>query len=55
MREGHNLYITALRRALELVTGENIQTLNQNARALEHLCCSWGNVYDYSADMVEDY
>ena len=53
MREGHKLvYPTALRRALELVTGENIQNFKpQNARALvEHLCpVLWGNVYDYSA------
>ena len=53
MREGHKLvYPTAIRRALELVTGENIQNFKpQNARALaEHLCpVLWGNVYDYSA------
>ena len=53
MREGHKLvYPTAIRRALELVTGENIQNFkHQNARALaEHLCpVLWGNVYDYSA------
>lgn len=42
---------TALRRALELVTGENIQNFKpQNARAIvEHLCpVLWGRVYDYS-------
>ena len=53
MREGHKLvYPTAIRRALELVTGENIQNFKpQNARALaEHLCpVLWGNIYDYSA------
>jgi SAM-dependent methyltransferase len=52
MREGNNLvYPTAVRRALELVTGENIQNFKpQNARAIvEHLCpVIWGNVYDYS-------
>jgi len=52
MREGNNLvYPTAVRRALELVTGENIQNFKpQNARAIvEHLCpVLWGNVYDYS-------
>lgn len=43
---------TALRRALELVTGENIQNFKSlNARAIaEYLCpVIWGNVYDYSA------
>jgi hypothetical protein len=43
---------TALRRALELVTGENVQNFKSlNARAIaEHLCpVLWGNVYDYSA------
>jgi hypothetical protein len=43
---------TALRRALELVTGENIQNFKaQNARAIaEELCpVMWGNIYDYSA------
>ena len=53
MREGNKLvYPTALRRSLELVTGENIQNFKpQNARAIvEHLCpVLWGNVYDYSA------
>ena len=53
MREGNNLvYPTAMRRALELVTGENIQNFKpQNARALvEELCpVMWGNIYDYSA------
>ena len=53
MREGNNLvFPTALRRALELVTGENIQNFKpQNARAIvEELCpVMWGNVYDYSS------
>ena len=53
MREGNNLvFPTAMRRALELVTGENIQNFKpQNARALvEELCpVMWGNIYDYSA------
>jgi len=52
MREGNNLvYPTAMRRALELVTGENVQNFKpQNARAIvEHLCpVLWRNVYDYS-------
>ena len=52
-RDGNKLvYPTAIRRALELVTGENIQNFKpQNARAIvEHLCpIMWGNVYDYSA------
>ena len=52
MREGKHLVSpTALRRALELVTGENIQNFKpQNARAIaEELCpVMWGNVYDYS-------
>jgi len=52
-REGNKLvYPTALRRALELVTGENIQNFKaQNARAIvEHLCpVMFGNIYDYSA------
>lgn len=52
-REGNHLvYPTAMRRALELVTGENIQNFKaQNARAIvEHLCpVMWGRVYDYSA------
>ena len=42
---------TAVRRSLELVTGENIQNFKpQNARAIvEHLCpVMWGRVYDYS-------
>jgi hypothetical protein len=41
-----------LKRALELVTGENVQNFKSlNARAIvEHLCpVLWGNVYDYSA------
>lgn len=52
-REGVKLvYPTALRRALELVTGENIQNFkSQNARSIvEHLCpVMWGSIYDYSA------
>ena len=52
-RNGDRLvYPTALRRSLELVTGENIQNFKpQNARSLvEHLCpVLWGDVYDYSA------
>jgi len=51
-RDGNNLvYPTALRRALELVTGENVTNFKaQNARAIvEHLCpVLWGNIYDYS-------
>jgi len=51
-RDGNNLvYPTALRRSLELVTGENIQNFKaQNARAIvEHLCpVMFGNIYDYS-------
>ena len=51
-RDGNNLvYPTALRRALELVTGENVTNFKaQNARAIvEHLCpVLWDNVYDYS-------
>lgn len=52
-RDGNNLVSpTALRRALELVTGENIQNFKPlNARAIvEYLApVLWGNVYDYSA------
>jgi SAM-dependent methyltransferase len=52
-RDGNNLVSpTALRRALELVTGENIQNFKPlNARAIiDHLCpVMWGNIYDYSA------
>ncbi len=52
-RDGNNLvYPTAMRRALELVTGENVTNFKaQNAKAIvEHLCpVLWGNVYDYSA------
>lgn len=52
MREGlHLTRPTALRRALELVTGENVQNFKpQHARSIvEHLCpVLWGNVYDYS-------
>ena len=51
-RDGNNLvYPTAIRRALELVTGENIQNFKaQNARAIVEHCCPvlWGRVYDYS-------
>ena len=51
-RDGNNLvYPTAIRRALELVTGENIQNFKaQNARAIVEYCCPvlWGRVYDYS-------
>jgi len=51
-REGiHLARPTAVRRSLELVTGENIQNFKpQNARAIvEHLCpVMWGRVYDYS-------
>lgn len=52
-RKGDNLVKpTALRRALELVTGENVQNFKSlNARAIvENLCPTmWGQVYDYSA------
>lgn len=52
-RKGNNLvHPTAMRRALELVTGENVQNFKpQNARAIvEYLCpVMWGNIYDYSA------
>lgn len=52
-REGTNLvFPTAIRRALELVTGENVTNFKaQNAKAIvEHLCpVLWGNIYDYSA------
>lgn len=52
-RDGSNLaHPTAVRRALELVTGENVQNFKPlNARAIvEYLCpVLWGNVYDYSA------
>lgn len=51
-RDGNHLvYPTAMRRALELVTGENVTNFKaQNARAIaEHLCpVLWGRVYDYS-------
>ena len=51
-REGNNLvYPTAMRRALELVTGENVTNFKaQNARAIvEKLCTTFfGRVYDYS-------
>lgn len=52
-RTGNSLvYPTAIRRSLELVTGENIQNFkSQNARAIaEYLCpVMWGRIYDYSA------
>lgn len=52
-RDGNNLvHPTALRRALELVTGENIQNFKPlNARAICYELCNmlWGKVYDYSA------
>jgi hypothetical protein len=52
-RSGDKLvYPTAIRRALELVTGENIQNFkSQHARAIsEHLCPTmFGRVYDYSS------
>ena len=52
-RDGQNLVSpTALRRALELVTGENIQNFKpMHARSLVEFLCPtlWGNVYDYSA------
>lgn len=52
-RDGDNLVSpSALRRALELVTGENIQNFKSlSARTIiEHLCPTmWANVYDYSA------
>lgn len=52
-REGNNLVSpTAIRRALELVSGENVQNFKpQNARSIaEHLCpVMWGRVYDYSS------
>jgi SAM-dependent methyltransferase len=51
-REGNKLvYPTAMRRSLELVTGENVTNFKaQNARAIvENLCpVMWGRVYDYS-------
>lgn len=51
-REGNALvYPTAMRRSLELVTGENVQNFKpQHARAIvEYLCPAlWGRVYDYS-------
>lgn len=52
-RDGSNLvHPTAIRRALELVTGENVTNFKaQNAKSIvEYLCpVLWGNVYDYSA------
>jgi SAM-dependent methyltransferase len=51
-REGNKLvYPSAMRRALELVTGENVTNFKaQNAKAIvEYLCPDiWGRVYDYS-------
>ena len=51
-RDGNSLvYPTAIRRSLELVTGENIQNFKaQNARAIAEYCCPvlWGRIYDYS-------
>jgi len=51
-REGkHLVYPTAMRRALELVTGENVTNFKaQNAKAIvEYICPDiWGRVYDYS-------
>ena len=51
-REGDKLcYPTAMRRSLELVTGENVTNFKaQNAKAIvEQLCpVIWGRVYDYS-------
>jgi len=52
-RDGNNLVgPVALRRALELVTGENVTNFKAaNARAIvEHVCpVMWGRVYDYSS------
>lgn len=52
-RDGNSLvYPTAIRRSLELVTGENIQNFKpQNARAIAEYCCPvlWGRIYDYSS------
>ena len=48
----NRVHPTAMRRALELVTGENVTNFKaQNSKAIvEHLCpVLWGNVYDYSA------
>jgi SAM-dependent methyltransferase len=51
-REGNKLvYPTAVRRSLELVTGENVQNFKpKNARAIAERLCPvlWGRVYDYS-------
>ena len=51
-REGASMvYPASIRRALELVTGENVTNFKaQNARAIvENLCpILWGRVYDYS-------
>ena len=51
-RDGNNLvHPVAMRRSLELVTGENVTNFKPaNARAIvEHLCpVMWGRVYDYS-------
>ena len=52
-RDGQNLVSpTAVRRALELVTGENIQNFKPlNARTVAEFLCPvlWGSIYDYSA------
>ena len=51
-REGNKLcYPTAMRRSLELVTGENVTNFKaQNAKSIVERMCPviWGNVYDYS-------
>jgi len=51
-RDGNHLvYPTAMRRSLELVTGENVQNFKpQNARAIAERLCPvlWGRIYDYS-------
>lgn len=51
-REGNKLvYPTAMRRSLELVTGENVQNFKpQHARAIAERLCPvlWGRIYDYS-------
>ena len=52
-RDGNNLvHPVAMRRSLELVTGENVTNFKAaNARAIvEYLCpVMWGRVYDYSS------
>ena len=51
-RDGNKLvYPTAMRRSLELVTGENVQNFKpQHARAIAERLCPvlWGRIYDYS-------